>query len=56
MTPIEYLTVAIAAAAVVTRIVIFVRNPSVTTPAELWLAAEPTELWMGKYAKPKAAA
>ncbi len=56
MTPIEYLTVAIAAAAVVTRIVLFVRNPSMTAPSELWLAEEPTELWMGEYAKPKAAA
>jgi hypothetical protein len=52
----EYLTVAIAAAAVVTRIVIFVRNPSVTAPADLWLADAPTELWMGEYAGPKNAA
>jgi hypothetical protein len=56
MTPIEYVTIAIAAAAVVTRIVMFVRNPSVTAPANLWLAEEPTELWMGEYAKPKASA
>jgi len=56
MTPMEYLTVAIAAAAVVTRIVIFVRNPSVTAPADLWLADAPTELWMGEYARPKNAA
>ena len=56
MTPFEDLTVAIAAAAVVTRIVMFVRNPSLTAPSELWLAQEPTELWMGEYAKPKAAA
>jgi hypothetical protein len=52
----EYLTVAIAAAAVVTRIVIFVRNPTVTAPADLWLADAPTELWMGEYARPKNAA
>ncbi|NIA55494.1 hypothetical protein HAV22_17805 [Massilia sp. TW-1] len=56
MTPIEYLTVAIAAAAVITRIVIFVRNPTVTAPADLWLANAPTELWMGEYARPKNAA
>jgi len=47
MTPIEYVTIAIAAAAVVTRIVMFVRNPSMTAPSELW---------MGEYAKPKAGA
>jgi hypothetical protein len=56
MTPIEYLTVAISAAAIVARIVMFVRNPSVTAPAELWLADAPTELWMGEYARPKKAA
>ena len=56
MTPVEYLTVGISAAAIVTRIVMFVRNPHVTTPNELWLADAPTELWMGEYAKPKAAA
>jgi hypothetical protein len=56
MTPIEYVTVAIAAAAVITRIVIFVRNPTVTAPADLWLANAPTELWMGEYARPKNAA
>jgi len=56
MTPIEYVTVAIAAAAVITRIVIFVRNPTVTAPADLWLADAPTELWMGEYARPKKAA
>jgi hypothetical protein len=38
MTPIEYVTVAISALAVVTRIAMFIRNPSVTTPAELWIA------------------
>lgn len=56
MTPIEYVTVAIAAVAVITRIVIFVRNPSITAPADLWLADAPTELWMGEYARPKNAA
>jgi hypothetical protein len=56
MTPIEYVTIAIAAAAVVTRIVMFVRNPFVSAPADLWLAEAPTELWMGEYAKPKTAA
>jgi hypothetical protein len=38
MTPIEYLTVGISALAIVTRIVMFIRNPSVTTPTELWIA------------------
>jgi hypothetical protein len=38
MTPVEYVTVAISALAIVTRIVFFIRNPSVTTPAELWTA------------------
>ncbi|WP_198116507.1 hypothetical protein [Massilia rhizosphaerae] len=47
MTPIEYVTIAIAAAVVVTRIVIFVRNPSITTPSELRVA---------EYTKPKAVA
>jgi hypothetical protein len=56
MTPVEYLTVGISAAAIVTRIVMFVRNPSVTAPADLWLAEAPTELWMADYAQPKAAA
>ena len=56
MTPIEYLTVAISAVAIVARIAIFVRNPSVTAPSELWLADAPTELWMGEYARPKKAA
>jgi hypothetical protein len=56
MTPIEYLTVAISAAAIVARIVMFVRNPSVTTPSELWVAKEPTVLWMADYTKPKAVA
>lgn len=56
MTPIEYVTVAISAAAIVTRIVMFVRNPSITAPAELWLVQAPTELWMAEYTKPKTAA
>jgi hypothetical protein len=37
MTPVEYVTVAISALAIVTRIVFFIRNPSVTTPADLWI-------------------
>jgi hypothetical protein len=41
MTPIEYVTVAISALAILTRIVFFIRNPSVTTPAELWIAVQP---------------
>lgn len=56
MTPIEYVTVAISAAAVITRIVMFIRNPIIIAPSELWVADAPTELWMGEYAKPKAAA
>jgi len=56
MTPIDYVTVAISAVAIVARIAIFVRNPSVTVPSEPWLAQAPTELWMGEYARPKTAA
>jgi hypothetical protein len=41
MTPIEYGTVAISALAIVTRIVMFIRNPSVTTPSDLWIAEYP---------------
>lgn len=41
MTPIEYVTVGISALAIVTRIVMFIRNPSVTTPSELWIADRP---------------
>ncbi|MCS0590442.1 hypothetical protein ACFQ09_03190 [Massilia norwichensis] len=37
MTPVEYVTVAISALAIVTRIAFFIRNPTVTTPSELWL-------------------
>jgi len=56
MTPFEYLTIAISVAAIVTRIVMFIRNPSVTAPSELWIAEAPTELWMGEYTRPKARA
>jgi hypothetical protein len=38
MTTVEYVTVAISALAIVTRIVMFVRNPSVTTSTEQWAA------------------
>jgi hypothetical protein len=38
MTAIEYVTVAISALAIVTRIVMFVRNPSVGGPTEQWSA------------------
>jgi hypothetical protein len=38
MTPVEYVTVSISALAIVTRIVMFIRNPSVTMPTELWTA------------------
>jgi hypothetical protein len=41
MTPVEYVTVAISALAVVTRIVFFIRHPHVTTPSELWIADHP---------------
>jgi len=41
MTPIEYITVGISALAIVSRIVMFIRNPSVSTPAELWIADYP---------------
>jgi hypothetical protein len=41
MTPVEYVTVAISALAIVTRIVMFIRNPSVTTPHERWFAEHP---------------
>jgi hypothetical protein len=37
MTAVEYVTVAISALAIVTRIVFFIRHPHVTTPAELWI-------------------
>jgi len=41
MTPVEYVTVAISALAIVTRIAMFIRNPSATTPSELWTAEYP---------------
>lgn len=41
MTAVEYITVGISALAIVTRIVMFIRNPSVTTPTELWMGEYP---------------
>jgi hypothetical protein len=41
MTPVEYITVGIAALAIVTRIVMFIRNPSVSMPTELSIAEYP---------------
>ncbi|WP_296946458.1 hypothetical protein [uncultured Massilia sp.] len=41
MTYVEYVTVAISALAIVTRIVMFVRNPSVTSPSEQWTTEYP---------------
>ncbi|MGJ7914985.1 hypothetical protein ACI48D_05830 [Massilia sp. LXY-6] len=41
MTPVEYVTVAISALAIVTRIAFFILNPSVTTPIELWIGDHP---------------
>lgn len=41
MTPVEYVTVSISALAIVARIVMFIRNPSITTPTELWIAEYP---------------
>lgn len=41
MTFTEYFTIGTAALAIVTRIVMFIRNPSVTTPTELWIAEHP---------------
>lgn len=41
MTPIEYITVGISALAVVSRIVMLIRNPSLSTPTELWIAEYP---------------
>ncbi|HEX8787635.1 MAG TPA: hypothetical protein VF793_15730 [Telluria sp.] len=41
MTPVEYVTVSISALAIIARIVMFIRNPSVTTPTELWIAEYP---------------
>jgi hypothetical protein len=41
MTPIEYITVGISALAIVTRVVMFIRNPTVSTPSELWISEQP---------------
>jgi hypothetical protein len=41
MTPVEYVTVAISGLAILARTVMFIRNPSVTTPAELWFTEQP---------------
>jgi hypothetical protein len=41
MTPVEYVTVAISALAIVTRIVFFIRNPSATTASESWMTEQP---------------
>ncbi|WP_156116822.1 hypothetical protein [Massilia sp. 9096] len=41
MTPVEYVTVSVSALAIVARIVMFIRNPSVTTPNELWISEHP---------------
>jgi hypothetical protein len=41
MTSIEYITVGISALAIVSRIVMFIRNPSVSTPSELWITDYP---------------
>lgn len=41
MTTVEIITVSISALAIVTRIAMFIRNPSVTTPADLWTAEYP---------------
>lgn len=46
MTPVEYVTVAISALVIVTRIVFFIRNPTVTAPSELWIADHP-QMWIG---------
>jgi hypothetical protein len=41
MTTIEYVTVAIAALAIVSRIVMFIRNPSVVSSTEQWTTEYP---------------
>lgn len=41
MTAVEYVTVAISALAIVTRIAMFIRLPSATTPSDLWTAEYP---------------
>lgn len=41
MNAVEIITVSISALAIVTRIAMFIRNPSVTTPTDLWTAEYP---------------
>jgi len=41
MNAVEIVTVSISALAIVTRIAMFIRNPSPTTPSELWTAEYP---------------
>lgn len=41
MTVVEYVTVSVSALAIVARIVMFIRNPSVNTPNELWISEHP---------------
>jgi hypothetical protein len=41
MSTVEYVTVAISALAIVTRVVMFIRNPSVTTAGEQWTTEYP---------------
>jgi len=41
MTVVEYVTVSVSALAIVARIVMFIRNPSVSTPNELWISEHP---------------
>jgi len=41
MNAVEIVTVSISALAIVTRIAMFIRNPSATAPSELWTAEYP---------------
>jgi hypothetical protein len=41
MTAVEYVTVSVSALAIIARIVMFIRNPSVSTPNELWISEHP---------------
>lgn len=41
MTPVEYVTVSISALAIVARLALFIRFPTVTTPNELWISEHP---------------
>jgi len=41
MTAVEYVTVAISALAIATRIVMFIRNPSATSSTEMWTPEYP---------------